>query len=165
MPIEFGSFSIGAVVGGIIVGVTNHFLTKSRDKETRAIKEFNEAGKKLRAAFSEELAALRSPIADDPPDPYILLLGAFERHRVAVTEFRRFLKGSSRRNFDTAWQEYYSYNNENDGEDPIDPKVKGEMSHEYLIKYGPDWENTPERECRRRATKNIEKILEFAKHK
>lgn len=165
MPIEFGSFSVGAVVGGVIVGTANHFLTKSRDKEYRAIKEFNEAGKNLRNAFTPELAALRSPASDNPPDPYNLLFGAFERHRIAVTEFRRFLKGRTQRDFDIAWQKYYSYNDTEDGEEPNSPEVKGEISFEYLIKYGPGWENIPEKVCRKRAVDNIENILKFAKHK
>jgi hypothetical protein len=34
MPIELGSFSIGAAAGGFVVGLVNHFLTKSRDMES-----------------------------------------------------------------------------------------------------------------------------------
>jgi hypothetical protein len=43
MPIELGSFSLGTVVGGVIVGFVNHYLTKSRNVEDRKISEFNGA--------------------------------------------------------------------------------------------------------------------------
>lgn len=42
MPVEFGSFSVGFVAGGAVVGVINHFLAKSRDIESRTAKDFNE---------------------------------------------------------------------------------------------------------------------------
>jgi hypothetical protein len=154
MPIEFGSFSIGAAAGGFVVGLVNHFLTKSRDKESRAIKEFNEAAKSLRDAFGPELAALRSPSSDNPQeDPGILLFHAFEKHRVAVNAFRLFLKGIHQRSFDQAWHNYYSY--DDSGVDP----------YEYLVKYGPGWESKPIQECRSLAIDNIERILAFANQK
>jgi len=43
MPVELGSFSIGFVAGGAVVGVINHFLAKSRDEESRTAKDFNAA--------------------------------------------------------------------------------------------------------------------------
>jgi len=153
MPIELGSFSFGLVAGGAVVGVANHFLTKSRDKESRAIKEFNEASKSLRDAFNSELATLRNPSSDNPIDPYDLLYAAFEKHRGAVNAFRRFLKGISQREFDRAWHNYYAYDD------------TGIDTYEHLVKYGPGWESKPPRECREAAIMNIEKLLEFAVHK
>ena len=54
MPIELGSFSFGFVAGGAVVGVINHFLAKSRDTESRTIKDFNEAADILDAILRKE---------------------------------------------------------------------------------------------------------------
>ena len=35
MPVELGSFSLGAIAGGIVIGIANHYLSKSRNEEER----------------------------------------------------------------------------------------------------------------------------------
>jgi hypothetical protein len=35
MPVELGSFSLGAIAGGIVTGIANHYLSKSRNEEER----------------------------------------------------------------------------------------------------------------------------------
>lgn len=54
MPIELGSFSLGAVAGGAIVGGINHLLTRIRDKENRTVKDFNEAANILAVTLTKE---------------------------------------------------------------------------------------------------------------
>lgn len=58
MQIEIGSFSIGVVlgmvIGGSIVALVNHFLAKSRDAQTRLIKDFNEAADALAEILTKE---------------------------------------------------------------------------------------------------------------
>jgi hypothetical protein len=55
MPIELGSFSLGAAVGAVI----SLYFTKSRNTEERRIKEFNDASAKFREAFKKELLSLK----------------------------------------------------------------------------------------------------------
>ena len=54
MPVELGSFSFGFVAGGAVVGVINHYLAKSRDIESRSVKDFNEAADILDAILHKE---------------------------------------------------------------------------------------------------------------
>jgi len=154
MPIEFGSFSLGTVVGGVVVGVFNHFLTKSRNTEDREIKEFNEASAKFREAFKSELLSLNTALTENYIDACDLLKSAFEKHRLAVFDFRLFLKGKRQEEFDQAWRNYYGY----DG----DQSVK----LEFLLKYSGKGYGVDEARSRRAvAIAKIEKLLEFAGHK
>ena|SRR3990172_498948 len=54
MPIEIGSFSLGVVVGGIAVGIINHFLAKSRDAQDRIAKDFNAVADVLDEILTKE---------------------------------------------------------------------------------------------------------------
>lgn len=58
MSIEVGSFSLGLVAGGIVVGIANHYLAKSRTEEDRIIKGFNDAATKFRSSIINELIGL-----------------------------------------------------------------------------------------------------------
>jgi hypothetical protein len=118
MPIEFGSFSL-ALVGAMVGGFVGHYLTKSRNAESR----FNEAAAKFRDAFRGELLLLNTALTEGYKDPCELLKAGFEKHRIAVFDFRLFLKGKQRKNFDQAWRNYYGYDD--------DPNVE----LEFLAKY------------------------------
>jgi hypothetical protein len=71
MPIEIGSFSLGVVTGGIVVGIINHFLAKSRDMEERAAKDFN--------AMADVLAEILSRERDSPSPHSNIDFYAFRR--------------------------------------------------------------------------------------
>ncbi len=107
MPIELGSFSLGAVAGGAVIAVISHYLTKSRNIEDRKIKEYNEAAAKFRDAFHPEISAL-APGHGSRPNPYKILSEAFARHKEAVFSFDRVLPSNRRCALAQAWQEYYS---------------------------------------------------------
>jgi len=154
MPIELGSFSLGTVVGGVVVGFFNHFLTKSRNTEDRKIKEFNDMSAKFRDAFKSELLSLNTALTKDYIDACDLLQAAFEKHRFAVFDFRLFLKGKRQEEFDQAWRNYYCY----DGNQSV--------KLEFLLKYsGKGYGGEEARNRRAAAIANIEKLLEFAEHK
>jgi hypothetical protein len=153
MPIELGSFSLGSTVGGVIGVVLGHFLTKSRAAEERGIKYFNDTAAIFREAFIVELEEMKNPVPGATTDPHSILLAGFEKHRTAVHLFRFSLSKVRQDQFDRAWHNYYAY------DDTL------EESAEYLIKYSPGWEQKPIQECRETAINNIEKLLEFAKHK
>ena len=107
MPIELGSFSFGTVVGGIVCATAAHYLTKSRNIENRRIKEFNGAAAKFRTVFKDELLALNPALSHNSTDTAELLEAVFDKHRMAVFDFRPFLSSESIQGFDKAWQEYY----------------------------------------------------------
>jgi hypothetical protein len=142
--------SIISTVGGGIIGIAGTFfgaICLNRINDIRIAKT------RLHEAFAPELAALKNPSSNNPPDPSVLLIAAFDKHRTAVAAFQHFIKGYRRRCFNTAWYNYYSYDD------------TGKGSTEYLIKYSPGWEGKPIQECRELAIKNIEELLKFAKHK
>lgn len=141
------AFGVITFLVGIWFG--NHFAL-GRDRR----KEFNDAATKLRDEFAPELSSLKHPSFDDTGDPSSLLLGAFNKHRIATDRFRSFLKGKARIEFEKAWLKYYAHDN-----DDVEDKT------EFLIKYSPGWEGKPIHECRNLAIANIEKLLEFARHK
>lgn len=79
MPIELGSFSLGAVAGGAVHAVISHYLSKSRNIEDRKIKEYIEASQKFRIAFHSEISAL-APGHGSRPKTYKILPEAFAKH-------------------------------------------------------------------------------------
>lgn len=127
----------------------NHFAI-GRDRR----KEHNDAVNKFRDAFKSELLSLNTSLTENYIDACDLLKPAFEKHRLAIFDFRPFLKGKKQKGFDQAWRNYYGY----DG----NQKVK----IEFLFKYSGDgYEGEESRNRRSLAISNIEKLLEFAEHK
>lgn len=154
MPIELGSFSLGSVAGGIIGAIAGHYLTKSRNTEDRKIKEFNEASAKFRDAFKSELLSLNTALTENYIDACDLLKAAFEKHRLAVFDFRLFLKGKRQGEFEQAWRDYYGYDEDQN------------VRVEFLLKYaGRGFGGEEARNRRSLAIANIEKLLEFAENK
>ena len=141
------AFNLVSLLLGCWLG--NYFAL---DRDRR--KEFNDAVKAFREAFNPELAALKSPSMADGNDPSFMLQNAFDKHRVIVEMFRIFLKrGNETSAFNTAWQNYYAYDNTD------------EMPVKGFIKYWPKWNNKTTDEIRKIAAANIESLLKFAEFK
>jgi hypothetical protein len=159
MPIEFGSFSLGALAGGIVIGIANHYLSKSRDKESRETIDFNKAADEFRNAFLPELAFLKHNVVIPENERMYTTLaeylqsGFINRHLKAFEIFRNYLSSKERKDIDKAWEQYchdkdnsialYYEQFEIEGKKPTD---KIESEKELVLK-------------------RIEKILKFAKHK
>ncbi len=112
MAIELGSFSLGVVAGGLVVGIANHFLAKSRTIEDRNTKAFNVAAERFRDAFTEEIASIQSRTQGTRPDNDEILEAAFQKHLRAINEFRRFISEQDISAFNEAWDEYHTVDGE-----------------------------------------------------
>lgn len=112
MPIELGSFSVGAIAGGALIGVANHFLSKSRNREDREITDFNEAATAFTDAFRHEISFLRYNIgidglqSTDCSISQFLHAGMVQRHTEALVAFRKHLTENQRHRIDYSWDEY-----------------------------------------------------------
>ncbi|MGR3319832.1 MAG: hypothetical protein ACUZ8O_15305, partial [Candidatus Anammoxibacter sp.] len=74
---------------------------------------FSQTSTKLICAFSEELALLRTG-EGDVSQGYRLLKCAFNKHLIAITEFRQALPKTERSSFDKAWYCYCGNENNSD---------------------------------------------------
>lgn len=54
MPIELGSFSLGAVAGSAVGGIIGHLLTGVRDKKSRDARDFNEVAEVMAEILRKE---------------------------------------------------------------------------------------------------------------
>jgi hypothetical protein len=95
-----GGFGIAGTLLGALI---NHIL--SFDRSRRDAKRF--AGLKLREAFAPELARLQTQGSFSLPESSDLLERAFEKHHMAVNEFRFYLTGNELEAFTSVWEEYY----------------------------------------------------------
>lgn len=89
MPIGLGDVALGTIAVGAIGYVINHSLTKSRDKESRDIKDFNEQANILGLAL-EKMKKELSPFNDN----------------IDFLPFRRVLTEKEQISFDVAVLEY-----------------------------------------------------------
>lgn len=153
MPIELGSFSLGSVAGGVVGIIAGHYLTKSRDKETRVIKHFNDAAHIFREAFIPELTVSLSTYKKELEIFYILS-DAFQRQESAVIVFKQHLvKTSDIPRFEAAWVDYCY------------PEGSPEEAPEPFCDYISEGVEKIEKEKRELAVQKINSILEFAKLK
>jgi len=159
MPIEFGSFSLGAIAGGIVIGIANHFLSKSRNKEDRTIAEFNKAAKDFRDAFLPEVTFLKHNAniggLGSSNDLFEILQFAYvHRHLKALDVFKTYLTANDRIAVDKAWKEYcYHSDNQN--------ILFLEQYSWKVANKGKDYE----KRLKDVALSRIEKILQFAEPK
>ena len=137
----------GGLVGALIAYFGTYRLTL---KQARIA-----AGNRLRAAFLPELYVLKPKGKISKEDVKDALEAAFERHAIAVAEFRPFIPKKHQCKFDTAWRTYYGY--------------KGDGNDFYLDQYSEFCEESyttgsSEKQIDRnqRAHDRIKKILEFA---
>ncbi len=110
MPIELGSLSIGAVVGGIIVGLANHFLSKSRAKESGKIAAFNKAAIDFRNAFLTEATFLKYDAniggLGGSNRLHGVLKNGYLRQLKAIEVFKSYLSPAEISAIDCVWDEY-----------------------------------------------------------
>jgi hypothetical protein len=132
---------VGAILGGIIgiVGtVVGAIFTTNRQRRI-------EAGDRLRIAFHDELAALRT----ESGDAHEILSSSFKKHLIAVTDFKYAISSKLRISFDKAWRDYYC-----DDGDTSQPFLEQYSEHIGSIEGA--------RESRSLAIKRIEHILSFS---
>ena len=98
----------GAVIGGTI-GIVGTYIGAIK---LARINNKSLAGMRLREAFAPELAKLQHPERSGVAEFAEILERAFEKHQMAVNEFRFFLTGDELTSFNKAWREYYSYPHE-----------------------------------------------------
>lgn len=122
------------------VGSLMGFLIARRNTKDQF---FYAAGAKLKLAFRDELAFLTDPKWENSSFFHRRLETTFEKHFLAITEFRYALHKSQRDGFDKVWQEYYT--------------TEDAPNDILLVKYSPELNPTG----REDAIKNIEAILKF----
>ena len=88
MPIELGSFSLGAVAGSAVGGIIGHLLTGVRDKKARDAKDFNEVAGPIAEILRKER---RFPTPGS---------------KIDFANFRRVLSNGELRRFDKTVEEY-----------------------------------------------------------
>ena len=108
---ELTAFEIALIAGGfgitgtLLGALINHYLSLGRSRHDA--KRF--AGFRLREAFAPELAKLQHPEGRGIAEFSDILETAFEKHQMAVNEFRFFLTDDKLDSFNKAWREYYSW--------------------------------------------------------
>ena len=161
MPIELGSFSLGAIAGGIVIGIANHYLSKSRNKEEREITEFNKAAAIFRDVFLPETTYLKHHAniggLGNSNRFHEMLRTAYLRQLKALEIFKDYLSVADRESIYCAWDEY------------CHPKgVPTDENEKRDFRFN-DYMSIEEREgtdkAKEVALQKIEEILRFAKHK
>ncbi len=94
----------GAGMGGII-GVIGTYIGAVKIMDRQLLLD---AGRRLRESFQTELAILCAN--KEKIDAFFLLDRAFQKHAMAVNEFKYILRGNKCNSFDQAWQEYHCTN-------------------------------------------------------
>jgi len=114
MPIELGSFSIGVIAGGIIIGFANHFLSKSRNREDRTIAEFNKAATTFRNAFIVQFNFLKYNVNSGSGDTSnvgeYLRTHYVSTHLKAFETFKCCLSARKIKAIDKKWTKYCNFN-------------------------------------------------------
>ena len=156
MPIELGSFSLGVIAGGIVIGITNHYLSKSRTKEERKVTEFNNAAAIFRDVFLPETTYLKHHAniggLGSSHNLHETLSVGYLRQLKALEIFKIYLSSKDKKGIDKTWQKYCKH--------PDDPNVL--YFEQYSTK---NVSKEREEELKALALERIEKILKFAKHK
>ena len=157
------AFISGAVVAGISSWLAN-FYSERRDRR----KEFNEAAKKFRSNFTDELKLLkRHGLGDDSGNiTSHILSSAIEKHETAMINFRPYLNRVEKNRFDNAWR-IFALDDDVDGGGGGGGGGGGwEASPSEAIHKYYSYENTLiELKMRKLAIASIKLLLTFAKSK
>lgn len=151
--------AVVTLLGAAGVAWLAHGLSKRRE----AIARFSAAAKDFRAAFSEELAFLRSR-AELNVGLYDYLFNAYDaKHKIAIAVFEGFLPKVRLASFRAACHEYHSGQSV-DGE-PLDMFAMGASYKEALfVEYVGHPFSHPIMNSRELAVHRIEQLLSFARH-
>jgi hypothetical protein len=161
MPIEFGSFSLGTVVGGGVVGVTNHYLAKSRTAEERRIANFNKVASDFIKVVSDELKDIYPDPVNWPRNIDAFFKQKLPNLQAAVNTFSHVLPDDTRSAFLHAWTVYLK------GEDgrEIDHHDYGQyVSYEGTAMIN-DEPVTIKNDGKKNFKHNVDVLLKFAKPK
>lgn len=101
---QIAIIGIGGTIVGVLTGVllTYWFALKLANKNAKHI-----ASIRLRDAFAPEIAKLNHPDGYSLADVPHFLEIAFEKHQIAINNFRFFLTNKDGAAFDKAWHAYY----------------------------------------------------------
>lgn len=97
-----GAVSAIGILGFLVKLFIENLVTKSRTKQERLQKHFDDAAKNFRASFTEDIVEVESGARDT----FDILKSSFEKHKAAMLEVKIFLKGRKLKSFERAWQEY-----------------------------------------------------------
>ena len=101
--IGVGGTRIGTIVGAILgAWLTHRYAVTLADSNAKRF-----AGMKLREAFAPEIAKFSDPKRLNMITSAGILESAFEKHQLAVDEFRFYLTGIEAEAFHKAWHDYY----------------------------------------------------------
>jgi hypothetical protein len=92
---------VGAILGAIIGGICTYLGAVRMAGRERLL----DAGRRLREAFQLELAVLEGK--GDKVNTSVVLENAFQKHLIAVNDFRYALTGCKRDAFNQAWEQYH----------------------------------------------------------
>jgi len=101
------TFSLGGIVGYLTRTLIDHFLAKSRSREDREAKNFNNAATTFRNKVLAELQGIYPIPPVWQPQDYPRFHQSIPKVETAAAEFRPFLKRKAE--FDTAIKEYRAY--------------------------------------------------------
>ena len=145
------TFSTGGILGFLVGHYIDHLLARSRNWETIQITEFNKGAATFRAAFVNELFALRKNAQTGEQFLHSIITDEiFIAHEKAKILFEPFLTDNDLASFNTTWENYknsfYDYiEQESPNYHPAKDSDKIGLSAYYL--------------------KNIEALLNYAKPK
>jgi hypothetical protein len=101
-PVTWGQLSITGLVGGVIGSFITHLFASWRDSR----KEFRDASRRLRDAFTPELGEMDPLRMDKDVDVRTLLNNTLPKQRAAVAEFSFYLSDKKREGFENEFQRY-----------------------------------------------------------
>lgn len=124
MPIELGSFSLGASAGTAVGAVIGHYLTKSRDTENRRIQLRNATGEEFRNILVASINKI-----ENGQIGFKVIKEDFPAQRELMIRFTHYLSGKALKRFRTDWDNYQNWYKDvccRDAADCIYPPEGGE---------------------------------------
>lgn len=97
------------LLGVLVTAITNHFLSKDKERQIHKIISFHTAAEKYRHSFDDILLNIEE--AEHPV--HELLRNFFLQHKGAYWHFKYFFPGKSRKRFKEAWKNYQNFYNNN----------------------------------------------------